>query len=113
MDINYSHAIIKYFKSYIAVIISVDKTTFIKGFGFATIFHPQRIQLCASSSTDHPSAIIEYTPSVDLANKYLVICALYRVVRWRDDGGDSVWVYDYILSQLLTSYISAFIMASL
>ena len=47
MDIKYNHAIIKYFKSYIAVIISVNKNNCF--YGFATIFHPQRIRLCTSS----------------------------------------------------------------
>ena len=47
LDIKRTHPIIKYFKSYITVIISVSNF-FFKGFGFTTIFHPQRIRLCTS-----------------------------------------------------------------
>ena len=49
MDIKYNYAIVKYFKSYIAVITSFNKKIFLNGFEFATIFHPEHIQLCTPS----------------------------------------------------------------
>ena len=45
IEVKCDHAIIKYFKSFIVVIILVNN---IKK-EIATIFHPQRIQPCTSS----------------------------------------------------------------
>ena len=44
MDIKHNHTMIKYFKSYIAVIILVNNIFFFKDLGFVIIFHPRRIR---------------------------------------------------------------------
>ena len=50
IDIKHNHAMIKYFKSYIAISILVNNSFFFKkDFGFAIIFHPQRIRPCTFS----------------------------------------------------------------
>ena len=49
IDIKHNHAMIKYFKSYIAVIILVKKIYFKKDLGFVIIFHHQHIRPCTIS----------------------------------------------------------------
>ena len=50
IDIKHNHAMIKYFKSYIVVIILVNNFFFLRrDFGFAIIFYPQRICPCTFS----------------------------------------------------------------
>ena len=49
IDIKHSHAMIKYFKSYIVVIILVKNIYFKKDLGFVIIFHCQRIRPCTIS----------------------------------------------------------------
>ena len=83
MDIKHNNAIIKYYKSYIAVIHYIDPYIFCKAVDILNHFLPQVYSIMypeligsanvRNNGSDHPSAIIEYAHSFTQAG-FLFCC---------------------------------------
>ena len=91
IDIKHIHAMIKYFKSYIAVIILVKNIYFKKDLGFVIIFHGQRIRICTVSKIIGQVIHVPF-PNTAYGKR---VCEQKRMQTKNIYGGDktsSIWI---------------------